>query len=447
MESTVGVIQSGEELHWVRHWVEQKQHRFSSGILGAERGAALHVVPRLTAVGIRATDVVFRTASLPFQKREQIRQVLPQEAFESLINRPDEPQLAFVSHVNGDEGSDLFYGVADLNALESTVNDYSAQGVKGGHYWISEVGSWPLLHTLNLIADDERVFIVDQSAEMPALLWVDRGQLRALRTVSPAACAGSEELVQEELQWLIGDQLRQLEEVPDKIILLNVDTSLKLPIECESAMHVTPQLSDLFDEEEGAWSWLRPAGLAMAVTDRLWSERLLNFRTGKLAGEINWKGWLAPWRAAAVVLLMVGATAVAHQSARYAQLDERSMQFSQQISAQFQKTLPQVPMVDPVAQVKQAYRKIAGNSERPVRPLGQWIAMIQTRVPKETGVQWKQLLYDNGQLQLIGEVPSYDHLDKVQAALKESDGVESVEMEKAQILSKSRHVQFNLKVM
>jgi len=149
-----------------------------------------------------------------------------------------------------------------------------------------------------------------------------------------------------------------------------------------------------------------------------------------------------------VVLLMVAVVAVVQEGARYSVLQERTQTVSNTIKTLFQTTLPNVPMVDPLAQIRQAYQRISGSGEeKPSRRLGQWIALIQTTIPSETKVQWKQLQFEQGQLQLVGEVPSYDHLDKVQAALKEAEGVVEVVMEKAQILTKSRHVQFNLKVL
>ena len=442
MEPTVGVIQSGGEMLWARYRLELGEPRFTAGRWDAQ-GAETVLLPRLTALGISAEEVVFRSTTLPFQKSEQIRQVLSQELVDTLVEQPDSPHIAFSYQTDDDGQSTIFYGVTDQDRLKSVVDSYSDASIKANHYWLSEVGSWPLLKSGGWISEQESALVVDCSGYTPVLIWGKQGQPQAVRIVAPAVRKMGKEAVQQELQWLLNDQLRMMGATPDKVILLNVTEPLQLPDQMDS---VAPTLSELAAGLEG-WNYLHVAGIALALGDKELSSQQLNFRSGSLAGEINWRGWLAPWRAAAAVLLMVGIVSLLHHGVRYTHLNEQSLLLGDQVKAEFQKTLPGVPMVDPVAQIRQAYQKITGSSQRPVKPLGHWIALVQTAVPQETGVQWKQLLYDNGQLQLVGEVPSYDHLDRLQNALKSASGVDSIEMEKAQILSKSRHVQFNLKVM
>jgi len=453
VEYSWGVAGPPDHLLWVRYQPEGSQ-RFECGrIDSSENGVVLHTVPRHTALGLSAEKVAFRSAQLPFRKSEQILQVLPQEAEESLIEKREKPQFAFTqSHHSNGEGDPLtaiFYAVAEQEQLQQQVDEIEKRGVRGHAYLIAEAGCWPLLQQSGLISEHENILIVDGSATPPTLLSVEQGSLCGVRAVAPASCSRGAASVREELQWLIRSQFRHGGPV-DCLVVLNGDEQLVWPTEISSVgKRLEPQLDELADDLD-SWEYLRPAGLAIVMQASAKEQRkqLLDFRSGALAGEINWKEWLRPWKAAAVVLLMVAVVAVVQEGARYSVLQERTQTVSNTIKTLFQTTLPNVPMVDPLAQIRQAYQRISGSGEeKPSRRLGQWIALIQTTIPSETKVQWKQLQFEQGQLQLVGEVPSYDHLDKVQAALKEAEGVVEVVMEKAQILTKSRHVQFNLKVL
>ena len=76
----------------------------------------------------------------------------------------------------------------------------------------------------------------------------------------------------------------------------------------------------------------------------------------------------------------------------------------------------------------------------------QWIATTQGNLPQGLDVLLKQLHYEPGSVQLLGEVPSYEDLNRLQTALATASGVAKVVIESAQILSSNKRVQFRLRL-
>ena len=130
----------------------------------------------------------------------------------------------------------------------------------------------------------------------------------------------------------------------------------------------------------------------------------------------------------------------------YLHYSERSSQLSSKIRGAFEKILPGVPMLDPIAQLDQAIRSVEGDQEYPSRALSQWVSLVQTTVPKESNVEWQKLNFENGVIEMTGDVPSYNHLDQVVNGLKGGEEQLKVEVENAQIRSKTKNVRFRIKV-
>lgn len=192
------------------------------------------------------------------------------------------------------------------------------------------------------------------------------------------------------------------------------------------------------------WAWLRPAGLALASRED--QSRLLDFRDrGGLYGLM--REWLVVWRMAGVLLILLTLVWGGREGVRYYVADARDQHFMHETKALFKEALPRVPvMLDPRLQLRQALAQTAPEGTQTLKMVT-WLHLIQTRMEATSEVAWLRFRYEPGEVQLLGEVPSYKHLDMVQKALKSLSQVQEVRMEGAHIVTKTKKVQFRLRLL
>lgn len=441
-------------------------------------------------VGLSATRMALRRARLPFLRGDQIRAVLPQESVDILVKRLEQPCFAFhaVPDPSG-EGSQVFFAVCETRLLTAFIEGLLGMKVQPVGVVVAELGAWPLLEQAGLIATRGSVLIVDATLDPPAIIHLVDGQLQALRLVTPATVAAGAEAVREELLWLLDAMLRsqvvphrenekpsqvvphrESEEQNDiavatvegekNVIFLGRSQAFWKPflgnpvwksLSKEFSIEKTdaegggwvPELRELGQGLHG-WAWVRSAGLALAA--RQGQTRLLDFHgVGGFYGIM--REWLDFWRVAGVLFVLLAILWGGMAGLRYHLAQTRNLYFTSETKVVFHKTLPRVPvMLDPRLQLRQALAQAAPEGGQTLKMVT-WLRSIQTQVDAESAVQWLRFRYEPGEVQLLGEVPSYKHLDRVQTALKSIPFVQEVRTEEAHIVTKTKKVQFRLRLL
>lgn len=436
--ATWGVVQTPEKLLWVR-MVDRNALMFETGssvIIGGEQA----VVAALSAV-----DMALRKTVLPFTRRDQIWAVLPQEAMDTHLTRFEDPCFALQWEPVEQEAA-VFFAQCDRHHLDALLTCLQASQIKPAGVVMAELGAWPLLDTATLLTTQNSSLVVDASAEPVAVYSITDGKLQDLRLISPATTALGEQALVTELTWLTEDLLKRLPETnleSVKLVFLGqsepfwqplLDIYPKQPIKI-------PNLESLGQGLRG-WEWLRPAGLALAAAQGTHG-RLMDFLNG--AGERQWQTWLQPWRNGAIAALILLLAWSGQEVMRFTQAKTRYTALKTETEAIFRQALPHIPViVEPQLQLKQALGQTNGTKEGQFPALGHWIKNIQTAVPADTQVKWLRLRYEPGEVQLTGEVPSYQHLDKVRAALQQASGGRETRMDEARIVSETKSVRFRL---
>ncbi|MBF0262338.1 MAG: hypothetical protein HQL97_10960 [Magnetococcales bacterium] len=437
--ATWGVVSTSasEKPLWAR-LVDRDTPRFETGlpvIAGGERGVL---------AGISALGMAVRTCTLPFARRDQIWAVLPQESADSLVRRFEEPCHA-MQWEPVKTGALVFHAVCERATMGVMLDRLHEAAIKPVGVVIAELGAWPLLEAAHLTGTTGPTLVVDGSASPCALYLVEEGKIRELRLVAPASETLGEEALLEELTWLIEETTTRLDHpAGPRAIFLGRTRDFWRPLwEGRPLGPVEIPTLEALGQGLKQWEFLRPAGLALAAA-RGQHERLLDFQHG--AGERQWHGWLRPWRGAGVVALLFLLAWGGEEGWRYTQAKARHDRLKAETEATFRETLPTIPViVEPVSQMKQALGLMTGGAmEGDFPSLGTWIGLIQTSVPAETKVKWLRLRYEPGEVQLHGEVPSYNHLDKLRAALQPLSKGKETRMDEARIVPESKTVRFRL---
>ncbi|GAB0057482.1 hypothetical protein SIID45300_01810 [Candidatus Magnetaquicoccaceae bacterium FCR-1] len=428
---------SSEKPLWAR-LVDRDAPRFECGlpvISGGERGVL---------AGISALDMAVRTCTLPFARRDQIWAVLPQESADSLVRRFETPCHA-MQWEPVESGAWVFHAVCERTAMDGLLDRLRESSIKPVGVVIAELGAWPLLEVAHLTGTTGPTLVVDGSATPCALYLVEDGRIRALRLVAPATENLGEEALLEELTWLIEETTTRLNDPAGcRAIFLGRTRDFWRPLwENHGLGAVEIPTLDALGQGLKQWEFLRPAGLALAAA-RGQHERLLDFLHG--AGERQWHGWLRPWRGAGILALMFLMAWGGEEGWRHHQAKSRHDRLKAETEAIFREALPNIPViVEPLSQMKQALGLMSGGGREGDFPtLGAWIGLIQTSVPADTKVKWLRLRYEPGEVQLNGEVPSYNHLDKLRAALQPLAKGKETRMDEARIVPESKTVRFRL---
>ena len=450
-------------------------------------------------IGLSATHMALRRMEVPFQRSDQIRAILPQESADMLLERLQQPSFAFHAEANDHgEGSQVCFAVCENHLLSNFSKRLAAIGVRPIGVVLAELGAWPLLQRAGLLLD--RGLIVDATLDPPAIIHVEEGRLKALRLVAPATVAAGDEAVQEELQWLLTALWSQvqanqkqtkplvnplaltlekspensLENSPDRsknhttptshgvgeIIFLGKAQPFWTPFLQQPPWFQTstgetppncvlpwsmriPELAQL-GSGLGEWKWVRAAGLALAAHQG--HKRLLDFYGGGSFQSLI-REWLAFWRFAGLLCLLLAMVWGGMEGVRYYKAQTKQQHFKGEITRLFKKALPRVPvMLDPRLQLRQALNQTAPEGTKALKMVA-WLRLIQTKVEAESKVKWLRFRYEPGEVQLLGEVPSYEHLDRVQKALKSISAVHEVRTEEARIITKTKKVQFRLRLL
>lgn len=436
MPATVtGIIRNEDSLLWTQYAPDQSpSFVFGSGVPALSKHS-------VTAAAINTTELRYRFVILPFTRLDRVLAVLPQEAADSLMQSPRAPVFA-ISMQPAENQSRVFYAVAEQELIRQELMAYSAAGINPVNLVPAELSSWPLLEVQGLVDHMDNFIVIDCSVEQAAVYRVSDGYLAEVRKLSPAAVAAGEKVAEQELRWIVDSMNVQntklfcLGETPqfwDRLL----NSQLRETAEIPGLQSLCPGAGD--------WQWLRPAGLAISGGQSLWRDRMLNFRQGEFAFQGQLKTWVYPWRYAAFFALLAAGLFFVQQYRQYAALDRQYAELKQQIEVEFNRALPNVPLVDPVMQMQQALAR-AGTVAGDNRQLRQWIGLVQKHVPVSAKVQWQQMVYEKGRLNLQGEVASYDDMNRIQQALEKVKSIKSVEVREAQIIQKNRKVRFRLEL-
>ncbi|MBF0135331.1 MAG: hypothetical protein H7833_12070 [Magnetococcus sp. DMHC-1] len=394
---------------------------------------------------LSATDMALRKTVLPFTHRDQIWAVLPQEAMDTLIYPFENPCYAMQWELV-EQGSSVIFALCEQKKIDDLLLGLSATEIKPVGVVMAELGAWPLLEAAGMLTSQTWILIVDATAQPASIYWVKDGLLQELRLVAPATVTQGENAVLEELAWLATDLIARL---PDKSTYFKV-IALGKTRACWQSLweakgigtYEVPGL-DVLGQGLPGWEWVRPAGLALAAARRD-HFRLLDFLHG--TGDVAWQTWLQPWQKvvtlAAVLFLAWGIQEFLHLT----QAKNRYNRLKAETEMVFHEALPQVPVVEPLLQLRQALRQIQATRKEQLS-LGSWVSTIQTSIPAETQVKWLQLRYEPEDIQLTGEVPSYKHLDRVRSALLQVSGGREIRTDEARILPETKVVRFRLRVL
>ncbi|MEO5333900.1 MAG: type II secretion system protein GspL [Magnetococcus sp. YQC-5] len=443
--ATWGLVPSPQKQLWVR-LVDRNALVFETGmsvIVGGERA----VLAGLSVVGM-----TLRKTVLPFTRRDQIWAILPQEAMDTLLYRLDDPCFA-LQWEPVEQGAAVFFAMCERSLLDELLARLTEEKIKPVGVVMAELGSWPLLEAAGLLgqqtASQQSSIVVDGSADPVAVYSVTEGQLRDLRLVAPATVALGEGALLEELGWLIQDLMHRLSGqnlTGVKMIFLGHSRVFWQPLwEVLGWTNVEVPGLEALGQGLRSWEWVRPAGLALAAAQGS-HHRLMDFMNG--AGDKQWQTWLRPWRGAALLVLMLLMIWGGQQAMRYHQAKSEYARLKTATEAIFREALPHIPViVEPQLQLKQALGQANVAKEGSFQSLGTWIGIIQNSVPVDTQVKWLRLRYEPGEVQLTGEVPSYQHLDRVRAALQQVSGGKETRMDEARIVPETKIVRFRLGVL
>ncbi|MBF0270987.1 MAG: hypothetical protein HQL98_02770 [Magnetococcales bacterium] len=436
-KATWGVVPATDKLLWVR-LLEHDTLMFETGmavIPGGERGVV---------AGLSAVNMAVRKSVLPFSRRDQIWSVLPQEAMDTLVQRFEDPCFA-MQWEPVEQGSSVLFALCERHTLDGLLATLAQATVKPRGVVMAELGAWPLLEAATLIGTQGSMMVVDGSASPVSVYAVTEGRLRELRLVAPATSTLDDTALLEEVAWLLTDLASRLPEAEAAgLIFLGRTREFWQPVwERHPANRVEIPPLEALGQGLKQWEWLRPAGLALAAA-RGQQERLMDFLHG--AGERQWRTWLDPWRGAGVLALILLLVWGGEEALRFTRAKARHDRLKAETEALFREALPHIPViVEPLLQLKQALgQNSQANKEGEFPTLSTWIGLIQTTVPADTQVKWHRLRYEPGELQLHGEVPSYNHLDRVRAALLPLSKGKETRMDEARIAPESKTVRFRL---
>lgn len=390
--------------------------------------------------GLTGGTMVFRIANLPFTKKGQILAVLPQDLADTQIAFMDDPVFAWDLEAAGETNRIFYAAVARASANQNLANLHGKIGASTGIV-VAELGLWPLLAWSGLLPDTGKSVILDASRDPYALYLIHDKRLYNFHLVSPSAHQGGADIILEELAWLIkAVKLENSENTPLFCLGQTTEFWEKLKTVVTGYSFRIVALHEL-DGGITQWSWGRAAGLALEVAHG--SEHLPRFLLNKSAAEI-WSELWSQWKVfmiLSVLSLGLWATIQGWRTMQWIASVQWSKQRMEQV---FKETLPHGSVaVSPVLQLQQALHRFSASGKGAKRFIN-WIELIQLKVERQTGVQWLGCQYEETGVRLLGEVPSYDHLEKIRKGLAELQGVTTVTIEEASILPESKRVRFKL---
>ncbi|MBF0147679.1 MAG: hypothetical protein HQL84_15925 [Magnetococcales bacterium] len=439
MSHAWGVIEDRERLLWVRLMDGHALNFEVDATPG--HGGKQRIVAALPSV-----HMAFRKTVLPFIRRDQIWEVLPQEALDTLVAPFDHPRFA-MQWEPGNQESSVFYALCHQDRLTELLTRLSAGRIRPAGVVVAELGAWPLLEAVGVLVPTSSALIMDASGDSVVVYCVVEEKIRDFRQVAPATCALGEEAIRKELSWLVPDLFARLPEnsTERRIIALGRTPAFWHALSGMTGMDrcEIPELGTLGRGLPG-WEWIRPAGLAwMAYHNH--SFRFMDFLQG--SGTNPWLPWLRPWRNTAVLVLLLLLAWSGREGMRLLEAQARFENLKTETVALFREVLPQAPFMEPRMQLQQALDAIQATRKEDNIVLGNWIHLIQTAIPSATEVKWLHLHHEPGELQLVGEVPSYKHLDQVRSALLQATGEKELHTDEARILPETRTIRFRLRLL
>ncbi|MBF0604352.1 MAG: hypothetical protein HQL07_11765 [Nitrospirae bacterium] len=390
--------------------------------------------------GLSGGTMVFRIAHLPFTQKGQILAVLPQDLADTQIASVDDPVFAWDLESEGETNRIFYAAVARESVNQSFTSLPTKIGTSSGMV-IAELGLWPLLAWSGLLPNTGKIVVLDASRNPYALYLINNQRLYDFHLVSPSAQKGGIDSILEELAWLINAmQVENSENVPLFCLGETHDFWEKLRGVVTGYSFRIVALHEL-DGSVAQWSWGRAAGLALEMANG--SGYLSRFLLNKSGAEI-WSELWSLWKVFMILSAFSLGLWATIQGWRTMQLIT-SVQWSKQRMEQVLKeTLPPSSVVvNPVLQLQQALHRFSASANGAKRFIN-WIELIQLKVERQTGVQWLGCQYEETGVHLLGEVPSYDHLEKIRKGLAELQGIATVTIEEASILPESKRVRFKL---
>lgn len=399
--------------------------------------------PRHTVAGLTAWQLPVRKTVMPFTRPERLEAVLPQEATDALLFKQDTPHLAFHAH-RLDTDSEVFYAAAPKRVLEDALANYGRHGITPGSMVVSELAGWPLLEAAGMLGKDETTLVLDGSAIPHAIFVVSQGRISSFRLFRPHGTAHHDTIV-EEIELLLGPMLTGPPPISKAICLGDDQPTYRRLLHQHGVAEInTPALPDL-GSGLAEWKYIRPAGLALAARNAD-TTRLLDFRRGKFAYQENWKPWLTPWQPAVLVFVLWLTATLVQQGWHYFTLKKETVSQQTRIETMFRHALPHVPvLIDPHKQLQQAVDALNTHDSADTLSLSHWIFLLQ-KLPPDFKVDWLQLHYDQEGVALVGEVDSYEDLERLRSILQTGSKITSVEVEEAQFIARTQRVQFTLKM-
>lgn len=398
---------------------------------------------RKLVAGFSAVNASINKVETPFDKLEQIRAVLPQEAAEKSIHPAKSPLFALQPIIDKGQG-EVLYVTADEESLKDKLQQYSDAGMEPASIVVEESAAWFMLTGQQMLQKEREYLILDATTYPWTLLRADSMKVLDIHLLSAAAHHQDPEHLCGELLWLLRYYSRIAD--PQELIFLGDQRYLEAVTEGvdELMSLVSPRLGELAPGLEN-WQDLRPAGLSMVISNSShYRERPFDFRWGGMAYKGGWRRWLEPWGPTLGFTAIMAAIVISALGVQQWKLQQTKQILNGESQAIFHNLLPGIPLVDPLLQIHNAIEQLSVKEVDTGHEYSQWVGIIQKHVPKEAKVQWMATRYNEDGMELVGLVPSYDHLEKLQEPLKKLVEVKEVVMKDATILSKTRDVRFRL---
>ncbi len=412
------------------------------------------------AIGLSPTWLSFRNMALPFKQPGKIRQILPMEIQQQLIDPPDPvplPSFICLPTPRPDHQTEILAAVIDPARLTDI------QAVAAHHGLHVEIITAAGLATALMIAHHapqaHDLILIDTEPRGAGLFFLHHGSLLTARAILlPAAPAARIAAINQQVQLSLAalDEFSLADYQPDTIIVAGPEAEHATDLASEAALKQATVFSlDAamlgLDQPPIADTPAHTYGAIALAAMRSHARAMPNFHRQTHIFSKLWQAYRPSLITSGILLLMCLIGLIGAMSVDIYLRRQQVKQLDRHLAAMFTAVFPQAAIVEPLQQMRvevaQAQKNAAtfGNDQIRLSAID-ILNQISRAVPASMQAQLQRLTITPGAIMLAGTSAAFNDVDEIKKQLEKQPGFQQVTITSANADPADKRIRFRLKI-
>gem|GEM_PF-4211216 len=427
----------------------------------ARLSATLPIANCSAGIGLSPTWLSFRNMAMPFKHPNKIRQILPMEIQQQLVDPPEPmplPAFTCLSTARPDNQTEILAAVIEPGRLANI------EAVAARHGLHVEILTAAGLATALMIAhhapQSHDMILIDTELRGAGLFFLHHGSLLTARAILlPAAPAARMAAINQQVRLSLAslDEFSPADYQPDTIVLAGPDAECASDMTIETAQAqatVLPLDAAALGLDQQTATADIPAhsyGAVALAAMRSQARAMPNFHRHSHIFSKLWQAYRRNLITSGILLsmclvLLVGAASVDIYLRR-----QQVKQLDRHLAAMFTAVFPQAAIVDPLQQMRvelaQAQKLTAAFGDNRIRlPVIDILKQISRAVPANMQAQLQRLTIAPGSIILAGTSAAFKDVDEIKKQLEKQPGFQQVIITSANADPTDKRIRFRLKI-